>query len=118
MLRGVADIRSGLRLFCQQLEDLRARAGSPADNAEIEALAAAAREGQDIEERRAILAARLGIKYRRTRDIAGLLGLGDGHTVPELYVCPGGLCSRTWLNVPGKGGPPLCALTAAPLRPE
>lgn len=118
MLRGVANIRSGLRVFCQQLEELRARAGSPADSAEIDALAAAAREGQDIEERRAILAARLGIKDRRTRDIAGLLGLGDGHTVPELYVCPGGLCSRTWLNVPGKGSPPFCALAAAPLRPE
>lgn len=114
----MADLRSELRLFCQQLEDLRAHAVSSADIAEVEALAAAAKMGDDIGGRRAVLAARLGVRPRRTRSIVNLIGLGDGHATPDLYVCPGGLCSRTWLNVPGKSAPPYCAVTAAPLRPE
>ncbi|MFI6318859.1 hypothetical protein ACIBG8_15125 [Nonomuraea sp. NPDC050556] len=84
--------------------------------AALEALVAAAREGADVEADRAALADRLRVaEPPRSRTIAGVFGLDGGHSDPDLYVCPAGLCSRTWLNVPGKGDPPLCAITDAVL---
>lgn len=77
---------------------------------------AAAKSGADVGEERAALAARLGVpEPRPTRAVTGVLGLEGGHTVADLYVCPADLCPRTWLNVPGKGDPPLCAIAGTAL---
>ncbi|MFF3444620.1 hypothetical protein [Streptosporangium sp. NPDC002721] len=111
--------RSSVRRLCQQFARLRASAVAAPDVAALEALVTAARDGADIEEGRAALAERLGVSDPpRGRTITGVFGLDGGHTEPDLYVCPAGLCSRTWLNVPGKGAPPRCAITDAVLVRE
>ncbi|MFD9409815.1 hypothetical protein ACFWBN_22760 [Streptomyces sp. NPDC059989] len=112
----MADIEASIRLLCQQLDELRAKAAEPADLAEIEALTAAALAGTDLGERRQALARRLGLSRRRRRVYTEVLGAGAGHSVPDVFVCPAGRCPRTWLNVPGKGDPPVCALDGVPMR--
>ncbi|GAA0452245.1 hypothetical protein GCM10010361_15430 [Streptomyces olivaceiscleroticus] len=110
-----------IRALCQQLDELQSKVVSEEDRAELEAIIAAALAGEnaavgagDIESRRSALAAHLGLRTRRRRSV-GLTGLGPGHTTPDIYICPSNKCSRTWLNVPGKGDPPLCGLTNQPL---
>lgn len=120
----MADIEASIRLLCQQLDELRDKAVEPADRAELDALTAAALAGTDVGERRAALARRLGVHGRRRRVYTEALGIGAGagagagagHSIPDVFVCPGGRCPRTWLNVPGKGDPPVCALDGVPMR--
>ncbi|MFI6737051.1 hypothetical protein ACIBI9_29345 [Nonomuraea sp. NPDC050451] len=107
----MSEPRSSIRRLCQQFAQLHAKAISAPDMATLEALATAARNGADVEADRAALAARLGVSEPpRNRTIAGVFGLSGGYSASDLYVCPADLCSRTWLNVPGKGPPPLCSL--------
>lgn len=87
--------------------------------AELNALVTAAKAGDDVEAKLTTLAAHLGISARPARRaIPDLFNVGTGHTVADLYVCPAAMCSRTWLNVPGKGNPPYCPVNEAPMRPE
>jgi hypothetical protein len=115
----MTDTRSILRLACQILEQADARATAASDMAELNALVTAAKAGDDVEAELTTFAVRRGISARPARRaIPGLLNVGAGHTVADLYVCPAGMCSRTWLNVPGKGNPPYCPVNEAPMRPE
>jgi hypothetical protein len=115
----MTDIKSTLRRVCQMLEQAGDHAAPPTDMAALTALATAAKAGEDIDAELAALAARLGISDRPARRaIPDLYNVGAGHMVADLYVCPAGICSRTWLNVPGKGHPPYCPLNGSAMRQE
>ncbi|MEU0030759.1 hypothetical protein [Streptomyces sp. NPDC006335] len=86
------------------------------DRAALDALVASAASGADVDAGLTTLIESVGLpEPRRRRVITGVFGIDGGHTDADLYVCPAGLCSRTWLNVPGKDGPPRCAIAGTPL---
>ncbi|MFE5505074.1 MULTISPECIES: hypothetical protein [Amycolatopsis] len=102
--------RDVLAWLCEALPVLRARAARSGEQDLLTRVIADSRAGLDVAEQADELRRRLRLpkpgpsRAADTPAEGGLLGIpgqDSGHPVVEIYRCPSGECSRSWVRQPG-----------------
>jgi hypothetical protein len=114
-------MRGHIARLCENLVHLRRYAKAEGLSSAVNGLVDDARAGEDIGARLTDLLRRLGgpEDSQPFRKVPGVIlpGLPAGHTAAEVYICPSGLCLRSWLRRPGEPIP-MCEIERFRLRRE